>query len=253
MKRSAAATLVLALTTLFLTLLAPRAFAADKDCADFATQRAAQIYYIHKGGPQFDPDDLDRDNDGIACDSNPCPCYYGTHIPSSPPARRTVHSHVHRDRLDPHRIAGEPVKWTVSVDPDRVRAVKLQRHANDGSWKTVAHGHTSGHGRWTVRRATLASTTSYRAVLAKQVTRTRIFTAATSGRKQLQIPGAERQADAPVDPHGPYGSDGADPGQAGACQRAGPLAAARGLRDMEDDPHRTREPQRCVELPLDHR
>jgi endonuclease YncB( thermonuclease family) len=51
-----------------------RAF--DLDCPDFATQAAAQYYMnAHPG----DPDGLDgNDHDGRACESNPCPCYYGT-------------------------------------------------------------------------------------------------------------------------------------------------------------------------------
>ena len=56
---------------------------ANVNCSDFATQADAQYYYnAHPG----DPDGLDADNDGIACESNPCPCYYGSDTaPSSPP------------------------------------------------------------------------------------------------------------------------------------------------------------------------
>jgi endonuclease YncB( thermonuclease family) len=50
------------------------ATAADLDCSDFATQAAAQSYFLSIGGPSSDPDGLDGDNDGIACESNPCPC-----------------------------------------------------------------------------------------------------------------------------------------------------------------------------------
>jgi hypothetical protein len=53
----------------------------DKDCDNFNTQRAAQIFYIKHGGPRYDPDDLDGDNDGVACEDNPCPCYYKDHLP----------------------------------------------------------------------------------------------------------------------------------------------------------------------------
>ncbi|WP_319804146.1 thermonuclease family protein [Nocardioides dongkuii] len=64
--------------------------AADKDCADFATQRAAQIFFLNHGGPQNDPHGLDSEDDGVACESNPCPCYYGKTPPggggdSNPP------------------------------------------------------------------------------------------------------------------------------------------------------------------------
>ncbi|WP_336866143.1 excalibur calcium-binding domain-containing protein [Peribacillus frigoritolerans] len=42
---------------------------ADKDCSDFPSGGfEAQEFYIAAGGPQSDPHDLDRDNDGNACD-----------------------------------------------------------------------------------------------------------------------------------------------------------------------------------------
>lgn len=44
--------------------LAGTAFAADRDCADFATQAEAQAA-LQPG----DPERLDRDNDGIACET----------------------------------------------------------------------------------------------------------------------------------------------------------------------------------------
>jgi len=53
----------------------------DKDCADFQSQKAAQIFFIKHGGPRYDPDRLDGDHDGKACEDNPAPYYYGTHLP----------------------------------------------------------------------------------------------------------------------------------------------------------------------------
>lgn len=43
----------------------------DRDCGDFATQKEAQIFFEAAGGPDQDPHRLDRDGDGIACDSLP--------------------------------------------------------------------------------------------------------------------------------------------------------------------------------------
>jgi Excalibur calcium-binding domain len=43
----------------------------DRDCRDFPNQRAAQRYYERKGGPASDPDRLDPDHDGVACESLP--------------------------------------------------------------------------------------------------------------------------------------------------------------------------------------
>jgi len=78
-RRSAAATTALALlASLFVWFAGAPAHAFDKDCADFATQEDAQVYFLDKGGPTYDPDALDADGDGVACESNPCPCYYGT-------------------------------------------------------------------------------------------------------------------------------------------------------------------------------
>ncbi len=51
---------------------------ADRDCGDFATQAAAQRFYVSQGGPQSDPHRLDDDGDGVACESNPCPCSTST-------------------------------------------------------------------------------------------------------------------------------------------------------------------------------
>lgn len=53
---------------------APGAAAADRNCDDFTTQEKAQEYFLSKGGPDEDPDRLDQDNDGVACESLPCPC-----------------------------------------------------------------------------------------------------------------------------------------------------------------------------------
>lgn len=61
----------------------PRASAADVNCSDFATQEAAQNYFLWRGGPAIDPEGLDGDNDGIACETRPCPCNYTT-TPTQP-------------------------------------------------------------------------------------------------------------------------------------------------------------------------
>ena|SRR5690349_25040507 len=66
--------------------LAPApAVAADRDCPDFSTQRAAQFFFLRHGGPRSDPDRLDADHDGVACEDNPCPCYFKKHLPRQRP------------------------------------------------------------------------------------------------------------------------------------------------------------------------
>jgi hypothetical protein len=53
----------------------------DMDCANFSSQRSAQIFFLKHGGPRYDPDRLDADHDGIACEDNPAPYYYGKRLP----------------------------------------------------------------------------------------------------------------------------------------------------------------------------
>jgi len=71
-------------------VVVPSAPAQDQDCGHFSTQAAAQSYFIERGGPTYDPDRLDGDSDGIACESLPCPCSSGlgtapTPTPTSTP------------------------------------------------------------------------------------------------------------------------------------------------------------------------
>lgn len=73
----------------------PAAARGDKDCPEFPTQRAAQIFFLKHGGPRYDPDRLDADHDGIACEDNPCPCYYKKHLPHRP-ARQLSGDRVRR-------------------------------------------------------------------------------------------------------------------------------------------------------------
>ena len=42
---------------------------ANRNCSDFGTWRAAQDFFVAEGGPSEDPHHLDRDGDGIACES----------------------------------------------------------------------------------------------------------------------------------------------------------------------------------------
>jgi endonuclease YncB( thermonuclease family) len=48
----------------------------DRDCSDFNSQAAAQNFF-ENNNPGADPHGLDADNDGVACESNPCPCSTG--------------------------------------------------------------------------------------------------------------------------------------------------------------------------------
>jgi len=70
-----------AVLTMLLAAAPPSAHARDRDCADFTTQRAAQIFFLKHGGPRRDPHRLDGDDDGVACEDNPCPCYRRKRLP----------------------------------------------------------------------------------------------------------------------------------------------------------------------------
>jgi Excalibur calcium-binding domain len=70
----------IALSVLLFAALPSPASARDKDCSDFPTQRAAQTFFLKHGGPRHDPDRLDGDDDGRACEDNPCPCSYRQHL-----------------------------------------------------------------------------------------------------------------------------------------------------------------------------
>ena len=65
----------------------PSAPAQDRDCGSFSTQASAQAYFIALGGPTSDPDRLDGDSDGVACESLPCPCSSGAgNVPTPVPS-----------------------------------------------------------------------------------------------------------------------------------------------------------------------
>lgn len=83
LRRGLALAPVLALVAGILSVLAiaSPAQASGVNCSDFSTQKAAQIWFLNHGGPWSDPEGLDSEGDGIACESNPCPCYYSKSAP----------------------------------------------------------------------------------------------------------------------------------------------------------------------------
>ncbi len=71
----------------------------DQNCSDFSTQAAAQA---HLRADPSDPDHLDTDHDGIACESNSCPCDLTpvdqatpTHTPTNAPTQTPTHTPTH--------------------------------------------------------------------------------------------------------------------------------------------------------------
>jgi hypothetical protein len=79
------------------------ASAADKDCADFKTQKKAQKFF-KKHKPKKDPHGLDADNDGVACESNPCPCKGKASAGSNSSVAATAARRAQCDRI---KLGGE--------------------------------------------------------------------------------------------------------------------------------------------------
>lgn len=73
--------------------------ALDYDCADFSNQAEAQEHLL-----PGDPYRLDGDNDGIACESLPCPCSYGSPSPESPPQPPPESSPPEEEVMEPLRL-----------------------------------------------------------------------------------------------------------------------------------------------------
>ena len=81
-----------------------QASARDLDCADFANQAEAEEN-LYPG----DPNRLDADSDGIACEDLPCPCDYsaGTAEEPPPPPKPAYHLSRHAaERISKGLVAG---------------------------------------------------------------------------------------------------------------------------------------------------
>lgn len=188
--------LVLGLLTVMLGALcslvaSPPASAADRDCSDFASQRAAQIFFLNHGGPRSDPHRLDSDGDGIACETNPAPYYYGTTPPGGgsdnpPPGPTAVKSTVQLS-LDPgKRITGESYRLKVTVKPAISRKVAIQRKVN-GRWKSFASGTTSRAGKFSKALEAPKAKVTYRATVQTVTKGNKKYSAAMSKARTLSI------------------------------------------------------------------
>jgi hypothetical protein len=173
--------LVLAVVAAGFVLAAPASAHVDHDCGDFATQAAAQHHYLQLGGPRVDPDGLDRDGDGIACDSNPCPCSYAQHLPPPPAITTRASLTVSASR----RIAGEPLRLTAHVSPKKVRAIVLQRKTGSASWTNLRSGHTNSQGGYAYLTRARSATTKYRVVVRSASIGGRRYAGATSASKTV--------------------------------------------------------------------
>lgn len=117
---SATVTLITLMVGLMIALVPTSpASAADKDCGDFKTQKAAQIFFLNHGGPKRDPHRLDYDGDGVACESNPCPCYYG----AKPPGGDRKPARVRQRGKVTHVVDGDTVD--VKIKGGRIKRVRV--------------------------------------------------------------------------------------------------------------------------------
>lgn len=119
MRRTVLLALLGLVTGLLVGLSAPAAHAADKDCGDFATQKAAQDFFLANGGPSSDPHGLDHDGDGVACESNPCPCSSSTTGGGGTTTKPTIKQRARVLRV----VDGDTVK--VKIVGGRRRTVRL--------------------------------------------------------------------------------------------------------------------------------
>jgi endonuclease YncB( thermonuclease family) len=109
---------VLALLVGGLLLTGPTAQAVDYDCGDFDNQAQAQKHLT-----PGDPNRLDADHDGIACDSLPCPC--SSKQPDHQPAQSTPahHGTVRQGARIVRVVDGDTV--VVRLNHGRQRYVRL--------------------------------------------------------------------------------------------------------------------------------
>lgn len=194
MNRSLAALLSFVVAAGSSVLISAPASARDVDCGNFSSQKAAQIFFLKAGGPSYDPNNLDSDGDGIACESNPAPYYYGKTLPDSggsgggdtKPEPKIVKSSVSLTVTPNKRISGETYKLIATVRPAISRKVTVQQRV-DGRWKAFASGTTGSSGKVTGTLEAPRKTVVLRAVLAKVAKGSTTYTPATSSNRTLVV------------------------------------------------------------------
>lgn len=172
------------------TVLAPATASAigDRDCGDFSSQRAAQIFFLNHGGPASDPHRLDSDGDGIACETNPAPTYYGSTVPgqSSPSQPTKVASRINLALSRSKAIAGEKVKLIATVQPKAKRTVVLQKRQGS-RWRTVTREATNRRGKAVHAVRSPQDDVQYRAKVLKKRASGKIYLADTSDKRRLKV------------------------------------------------------------------
>lgn len=150
---------------------------ADRDCGDFSSQAAAQSFYLKAGGPDSDPHGLDADDDGIACDSNPCPCSDRTSSGTKPPAAKPARPkplHVVRE-LATDRAQRGRIAVSAKVLTHRGGTVMLQKSRHRGwGYRTFVRKQTHLGGKF--RAVFRAAVGTHVRLLVPETTRNRLTT-----------------------------------------------------------------------------
>lgn len=95
----------------------------DRDCADFSNQAEAQAFFESHG--PGDPDQLDGDGDGKACEDLPCPCSSGGppsggHGGTGNPRGATVSGIADGDTIEVHRRGRTEDVRLIGIDTPEV-------------------------------------------------------------------------------------------------------------------------------------
>jgi hypothetical protein len=98
------------------------------NCADFDTQPEAQAFFEAEGGPDQDPNNLDADNDGVACEA----------LPGGPAEGETESGADPVDGEDPE--AGEPEAEDPDADDPEEPAAPTAVDAGSGGLATGVPG-----------------------------------------------------------------------------------------------------------------
>lgn len=114
---AAVAALLGILASMLVTFSTPAGAAFfDRDCGDFQSQAAAQNFFLANGGPHSDPHGLDSEGDGIACESNPCPC-----IGRGNPGGRTTGNTNNQNNNPGPKLYRETGNVTKVIDGDTLK------------------------------------------------------------------------------------------------------------------------------------
>lgn len=144
----------------------------DKNCSDFPNQAAAQEYFLNHGGPDSDPDGLDAEGDGVACESNPCPCNYSTHGGGGGGGGGGTHKTAHHVKVHRELVPGSTrFRAAGKVTTFKNGRIQIQRNVKHRGWKYFTSTRTKpGTGRFQAPIAAGAGRSCFRVVV--PVTRT---------------------------------------------------------------------------------